>query len=73
MTRLCVYVCIKIYNILGLLSGSITCPTLDFGSGHDITVHEFQICIGLHADGVEPAWDSLSLPLPPSVCLRINK
>ena len=37
--------------------------TLDFGSGHDLTVHEFESGIGLCADRAEPAWDSLSLPL----------
>ena len=43
-------------------------PTLDFGLGHDFMVHEFEPCIGLCADSVEPAWDSfsLSLSLPPS-------
>ena len=34
-------------------------PTLDFGSGHDLTVREIEPCMGLCADGVEPAWDSL--------------
>ena len=36
--------------------------TLDFGSGHDQMVGEFQPGIGLCADSAEPAWDSLSLP-----------
>ena len=35
-------------------------PTLDFGSGHDLTVLEFEPHVGLRADSVEPAWDSLS-------------
>ena len=43
---------------------------LDFSSGHDLTVHEFEPCIRLCADSVEPAWDSLSpslaLPFPHS-------
>ena len=38
-------------------------PTLGFSSGHDLTVHEFEPRTGLCADSVEPAWDSLSLPL----------
>ena len=38
-------------------------PTLGFGSGHGLTVREFESCIGLWADGAEPAWDSLFLPL----------
>ena len=54
-------------------------PTLDFSSGHDLTVHEFEPHIGLCADSVEPAWDSpflsLSVPLPLmlSLSLKINK
>ena len=49
--------------------------TLGFGSGHDLTVHEFKPRIGLHADSVEPAWDSLSvsLSLPPPPTFKINK
>ena len=38
-------------------------PTLDFGSDHDLTVREFEPHIGLCADSVKPAWDSVSLPL----------
>ena len=34
--------------------------TLDFGSGHDLLVRGFEAPGGLHADGMEPAWDSLS-------------
>ena len=40
--------------------------TLDFGSGHDLTVPEIEPCMGLSTSGTEPAWDSLSLPLSPS-------
>ena len=36
--------------------------TLDFNSGHDVTVHEFEPHV-LCADGVEPAWDSLPFSL----------
>ena len=37
-------------------------PTAGFGSGHDLTVPEFEARIGLCADSVEPeaAWVSLS-------------
>ena len=35
-------------------------PILGFGSGHDLTVHKFEPCVGLCADSAEPAWDSLS-------------
>ena len=37
-------------------------PTLDFGSSHDLTVHEFEPCIRLYTASMEPAWDSLSAP-----------
>ena len=42
-------------------------PTLDFCSGQDLTVREFEPHIGLCADSAEPAWDSLSpsLSAPP--------
>ena len=45
--------------------------TLDFGSGHDLTVCEFEPCIGLCADSAEPGWDSLSPSLsgPPLLVL----
>ena len=56
-------------------------PTLDFGSGQDLTVREFEPRFHLHADGTESAWDSLSpsLSVPPllmlslSLSLKINK
>ena len=35
-------------------------PTLDFSSGRDLTVHEIKLCVGLCADSVEPAWESVS-------------
>ena len=35
-------------------------PTLDFGSGHDLTVRGFEPCVRLCPDNAEPAWDSLS-------------
>ena len=41
-------------------------PTLGFSSGHDYTVHGIQPHTGLCGDSTEPAWDSLSLSLPPS-------
>ena len=44
--------------------------TPDFGSGHDLMVREFEPGVGLPADGVWPAWDSLSLPLPHSLALK---
>ena len=52
--------------------------TLGFGSGHDLTVHEFEPCVGSALTSVEPAWDFsllLSLPLPSllSLSFKINK
>ena len=54
---------------------SIKWATLGFGSGHDLRVLEFRPCVGLSADSMEPAWDSLSLFLccSPSLPLKINK
>ena len=40
------------------------CPTLGFGSGHDLTAREFEPCIRLAAVSTEPASD----PLSPSLC-----
>ena len=41
----------------------VKCLTLDFGSGHDLMVPEFKPDMGLCTDSVEPALDSLFLPL----------
>ena len=40
---------------------SVKHPTLDFCSGQDLTVREFEPCIELSAGIVEPASDPLSL------------
>ena len=47
-------------DFLGHLGGSVKHLTLDFGSGHDLTVHEIEPHIGLCTDSADPAWDSLS-------------
>ena len=47
--------------------------TLDFSSGHDLPVRGFKPCIRLHADSVEPALDSLSLPLSTCALAPKNK
>ena len=62
---------------------SVKHPTLNFGSGHDLTVHEIQPYVGLCADSMEPAWDSLfpslsaspllTLSVPPFLSLSKNK
>ena len=49
-------------RVPGWLRG-VSVPTLDFGSGHDLKVFEFEPHIQLHTDSVEPAWDPLSLSL----------
>ena len=50
----------------------VKCLSLDFGSGHDLTVHEFEPHVRLCADRVEPAWDSLSQTLPCSCALSLS-
>ena len=44
------------------MAQSVEHPTVNFGSGHDVTIHEIEPRIGLCADGAGPAWDSLSPP-----------
>ena len=48
--------------------------TPGFGSGHDLTVHELELGVGLCADSVEPDWDSLSptLSAPPLLMLSFS-
>ena len=48
-------------------------PTLDFGSGHDLTVREFEPNIRLCAYRTEPAWDSLSLCPSPARARSLSK
>ena len=49
------------------MARSFKCLTLDFGSGHNLTVCEFEPHIGFSAVRVEAASDhvSLSLSAPP--------
>ena len=42
----------------------VKCLTLGFSSGRDLMVHEIEPHVELHVVGMEPAWDSLPLPLP---------
>ena len=53
----------------------VKCLTLDFGSGQDLTVCEFEPYVGLCADSVEPAWDSFVFCPSPAcaLSLKINK
>ena len=63
---------------------SVERPTLDFGSGHVLTVQGIKPHVRLCNDRAEPPWDFLSLPLSAlprlsvpvhthSLSLKINK
>ena len=56
------------------MAQSVKPPTLDFHSGHDVTVHVSEPRVRLCADSVEPAWDSLSrsLSAPPLLVLTVS-
>ena len=51
-------------------------PTLDFGSGHDLTVSGIEPHVRFCADSGKPAWDSASpslfLPLPCPCALSLK-
>ena len=51
---------------------SVKRRTLDFGSGHDLTVHEIESHVRLCADRVESAWNSPSLSAPPLLVLSLS-
>ena len=54
------------------LAQLVRSATPDFGSGHDLTVCEFELCLRLCAYSVEPAWDSLFPSLSaPSLLMHI--
>ena len=58
--------CLKYFGRGAWVAQLVKHQTLDFSSGHDLTVHEFKPHIGLCADTAGPAWDSLSCSLYPS-------
>ena len=58
-------------SYLGCLGGSVSLMS-DFGSGHDLTVCGFEPQVRLCADSVEPAWDSLFLPLSAPTPLALS-
>ena len=66
--------CSKIECVPGVPRGvqSVKHLTVDFHSGHNVTVYEFEPCVELCADSVEPAWDSRSLSLSLSLSLSQN-
>ena len=47
--------------------------TLDLSSGRDLAFGGIEPHIGLRADSMEPAWDSLSLTCSHTFSLKINK
>ena len=57
------------------MAPSVKPLTVDFCSGHDLTVCGIEPCVWLCTDHVEPAWDSLSLPLsaPSALSLSLSK
>ena len=57
------------------MAQSVKHPTLDFGSGRDLTVRMIEPRAGLCADSLEPPLDSLSpsLSAPPPLSLSRNK
>ena len=57
------------------MAQSVKALTLDFGSDHALTICEIEPDVGLCADSMEPARDSLSpsLSAPPLLSLKINK
>ena len=61
------------------MAQSVEGLTVDFGSGHDLAVGEFEPRVGFCTERAEPAWDFLSLcPSPAralsvSVSLEINR
>ena len=45
------------------MAQSVKRLTLDFDSGHDLTVGEIELHAGLCAESAKPAWDPLCLSL----------
>ena len=50
----------------------VKCPTLDFGSGVDLTVGAFDPRVGLSAINMEPILDPLCLSVCPSPALALS-
>ena len=52
----------------------VGCPTLGFGSGHDLNVHEIEPRVRLSTDSMKPPWESPSGPSTAhTVSLKINR
>ena len=52
------------------MAHSVKHPTLNLGSGHDLTVRGFEPHIGLCTEGGDPAWNSLSSLYSYPTCAR---
>ena len=61
---------IKCRDVSGWLR-SVTQPSVGFGSGHGLMVYEFEPHVRLCTDNAEPAWDSLSICLCPSLLVHV--
>ena len=55
------------------MAQAVKCPTLEFGSGHDLTVDEFDPNIGSALAGWDPLSPSLSAPCPLTLSLPLSK
>ena len=55
----------KIFSRGAWVPQLVKLSTLDFGSGHGLTVCEIKPGVGLCGDSAESAWDSLSLSFHP--------
>ena len=54
------------------MAQSVKQPTLDLSTRHHLTVPEIESRVGLRADSVGPAWDSLSLSFCPPLLVHIH-
>ena len=54
------------------MAQSVKRPAPGLGSGHDLTVCEFESRIGLHTDSAEPARDPLSAPPPCALLVSLS-
>ena len=69
------YITFKLFCKLWVtrVAQSVKHPTLDFYSGHDLTVCGVKPSITLCVDSMEPAWDSLPLSLSAPLLLSLSQ
>ena len=53
------------------MAQSVKRPTLEFSSGHDLAVGEFEPPAGLCTDDAELPWDFLTLSVSPLLSLSL--